>query len=620
MTTRDWLLVGLLTFLAVPDLAAGLQDDELTNVAQSEAWLNLLYYERTGSGFVSRVNKPEFFATREAGFKDPLGELRAELAAFRDQAGKLDVTDPDSSAQCLFPARYRFLRTRLSLPAPAHCPKLETWKGSYKPNGIKLVYASQYISNPASVFGHSFVVATNNAKSKGFWLTYNFAADMPQGLEAYSYVVGGLTGWYRGDYSVLPFYQRLFQYGAVENRDLWLYQLKLTPDELDLFLSHMWELVHAAKFTYYFLDENCAGILLRAFAAVLPDLSSARRLPIYAHPVDVIRALDRAGRLGPAEVIPSEGNVLSESVWSLTRSQRRRFMVAIDNPDAPLDDESVDSAVAESLIHYTSFRTQRNKGDIPEELKNLERNSLVRRSQFPAGAAKVATAEQLAKSPHLSHQAMAVQAGASVVRGQAAVDLGFRFAIHDVLDRNEGFLENSTIEVMNVQLSAAANTVWIKDITVARVENFRPLNFYDPSGSWRIKVALKANDWTDAQTDVYGLVSGGYGASLPIGRALAFGMLGVDANFGGELPQGRLQVGPELGVVWQGRWIRTMGALGVGVDALDGFGNPFARARAGAGWSVGPDWTVLHGAELQRLVSPREREVLRFDVALRRYF
>ena len=56
------------------------------------------------------------------------------------------------------------------------------------------------------------------------------------------YAARGLTGGYQGYFSVVPYYEKVKSYGDWENRDIWEYDLALTPDELRLLIDHLWEL------------------------------------------------------------------------------------------------------------------------------------------------------------------------------------------------------------------------------------------------------------------------------------------------------------------------------------------------------------------------------------------
>ncbi|NCN40141.1 DUF4105 domain-containing protein, partial [bacterium] len=238
---------------------------DMEKFAHSKGRLNLLYYEKYGSDYKSRVTSEDFFASGLSGRTNPVHELLATIELFRSES-RYDKTNTLKSARCRFPSRYLYLKRSFELPDLKPCDRIEDWKSSYQPDRLYLVYASQYVSNPASIFGHSFLLIGSKVLTEGLWISHNYAAAMPPNTPGWRYILGGMIGWFYADYSVMPFYQRLFQYGSIENRDLWMYQIKLSPEELDFYIAHMWELVHLAKFDYYFLDENCAGALFRTFS------------------------------------------------------------------------------------------------------------------------------------------------------------------------------------------------------------------------------------------------------------------------------------------------------------------------------------------------------------------
>ncbi|MFR8206372.1 MAG: DUF4105 domain-containing protein [Alphaproteobacteria bacterium] len=56
----------------------------------------------------------------------------------------------------------------------------------------------------------------------------------------------------------------------IENRDIWEYNLDFTPEELDFFVAHLWEVGHAQS-KYYFFTRNCSYMLMETLDAVRPS-------------------------------------------------------------------------------------------------------------------------------------------------------------------------------------------------------------------------------------------------------------------------------------------------------------------------------------------------------------
>ena len=105
----------------------------------------------------------------------------------------------------------------------------------------------------------------------------------------------------------MPYYLKVREYTDLENRDIWEYELNLSPEEIDRLLMHAWELgpIH---FDYYFFDENCAYHLLGLLEAARPDLELTKGFRWWAIPSDTVR-----------EVVKQKGLVKRDPVSPLER-------------------------------------------------------------------------------------------------------------------------------------------------------------------------------------------------------------------------------------------------------------------------------------------------------------
>ncbi len=161
------------------------------------------------------------------------------------------------------------------------------------------------MNNPSSMFGHTllrFDRAGQDEKTRllSYAVNYGAVTGNDNGL---LFAVYGLTGGYPGTYSVMPYYQLVRQYTDFENRDIWEYQLNLTPAEVRRLLEHLWELREQYA-DYYFFDENCSYQLLFLLDVARPGLRLADRFPVYAIPVDTVRAVVRQDDLLVARGVP----------------------------------------------------------------------------------------------------------------------------------------------------------------------------------------------------------------------------------------------------------------------------------------------------------------------------
>lgn len=601
------LLLGLLS-----NSLTWASEASLAELATSPAWLNLLYYVKEGSHFKSRVTREEFFLHAK-GQHDPHLELAQFVEFVREQ--KVIQNEP---VECLFPARYAWASKHIALPESRLCKQFSQWMHSYRPSGLKILYASQYISNPASVFGHSLLLVPSHTQTQSLWLTYNFAAGIPKETSGFGYIYGGLTGWFKGDYSILPFYQRLYKYGNVENRDLWIYDIKLSEDELEFILKHFWELVHRAEFDYYFMDENCAGILLRTLNTLHWDTDDELYIPLYAHPVDVIKFLQSRGRLGEAELMPSHFRQLEKAIDQLSAEDQAQFYEVIGSPDSVPEDLSPE--LFETLIYYTTYRTHMNSGQLPNHLKNLERHVYLARAQVNKKP-QILLDQGLIKTqaPHLSHKSMFIQPGLSSVKSQTTADLSYRFAIHDILDPEPGYLKNSSIEGLHLTLSATEDNVWFKQIILAKLENYRNLRAFDPKISWKTNLEFKENLLTSSESDLFFHWNSGSGLTFDGKSLFPYGMLNVDVNGGHNLPQSPIELGGEIGIIGSFDAFKAQAYYQTGEGFFLNSTNPYQRAGGKFRVLLSKEFAIMSHTHWERLIR-KKLEGYRMDIGLRYYF
>src|SRR5687768_4958877 len=129
------------------------------NLAHERLWHLLLKYNRKPLvGVVSEADGMDFFNSPQ-GKTDPEAELQATLAAFF--VPLTEVKEGEEHPQCNFPARFKWLSQQLAFD-PARlkiqtCDRLDRWMKTLDPAGATLVFASYFMNNPASMFGHTLL-------------------------------------------------------------------------------------------------------------------------------------------------------------------------------------------------------------------------------------------------------------------------------------------------------------------------------------------------------------------------------------------------------------------------------------------------------------------------------
>lgn len=226
---------------------SGLQQQALQKkLADRRTWHLLLKYNRRFTGsLVSEADGMEFFNSPQ-GKTDAEAELLATLASFFVPLSAVEIGK--EHPQCNFPARFKWLNQQLGFDRTQleiqKCDRLDRWLTTLDPVGVTLVFASYFMNNPASMFGHTLIrLDSRRAGKDGNLLNYgaNYAAN-PDTENSFMYALKGLTGAFEGRFAIFPYYTKVQEYNNWESRDLWEYELRFTPDQLNMLVLHLWEL------------------------------------------------------------------------------------------------------------------------------------------------------------------------------------------------------------------------------------------------------------------------------------------------------------------------------------------------------------------------------------------
>lgn len=370
-------------------------------LAHDPYWLALGHYRGRGDGkggrYRSEISAPEFFLAAD-GRSNPAAELEASLRAFT----RPPTADPDAHPGCQYVARRHWLTQQLPGAAnvftPMDCPAFQQWSLGGRVESVSLVFAAGYFSNPASFYGHMVVKLNAPRDLVGTQLldqSLNYGAIVPDGENPVVYILRGVFGGYEAAYSDQRFYRHTHAYGEEELRDLWEYELNLSPEEVAQVTRHAWELL-GARFTYYFFDRNCAYHVARFLELTVDEPLLPHALP-YAIPGVVfqrVAAVERNGKplVRAIRLIPSRQRRFAAHYAALSPEGREQA-VAIAEGDALLTKESLAGLpeyeqvrVLDTLIDYYEYRRIRAAEDADPELTERKRAVQLARLRLPAAA------------------------------------------------------------------------------------------------------------------------------------------------------------------------------------------------------------------------------------------
>ena len=275
----------------------------IQDLAQQSQWKNLLHAPQNSP----HIADSKFLLSAQSYSAEK--ELKATLDYF--------ASNP-KQAMCRFPARYLFISRHIDLPIDIsnleeQCPQLAKFI-SYVPfDQLSLIYASEELASATSMMGHIFLRAHGkNFRGNQVEHSIAFFTEINTFNPATLIYTGTISGM-NGLLLVKPYATDAQRYSKGEGRNLWQYNLSISPETRQLIQFHLWELKQA-NITYLFQSYNCATLTLELLALANPDILDSQKL--FVSPIDVVKAIKNN------HLINGE-SVLLASPWKLNMLQQQ---------------------------------------------------------------------------------------------------------------------------------------------------------------------------------------------------------------------------------------------------------------------------------------------------------
>lgn len=482
--------------------------------AREPKWLRTLFYEDGKS----LINNRKFFISSNGQFSAE-DELVATLKILEPAIGK--VFGPDEQLPkdvlkfaCEFPARFAYLSKKFNIEKSRFpCDDFETWRDSFEANGVSLIFASQYLENPASSFGHTFLKINSNKKALYLNKVVSFAAAVPDDVPAYSYIYKGLFGGFDSFFSVYPFYLTFNEYANLERRDLWEYRLKLNQDQSEELLSYIYELVNKGNIDYSFFSKNCAGMMLKLLETTL-DNELFSDLPFYISPLESVKVLSKNNLIEEVIYHPSITSRLNNKSKELTLSDSKKIHFLINNGTPLTKEDSI--KVLDMGIEYLNFKRQKNAGVF------LKADEDIFKKAISARASKQDEIETSSKEkllfPEKSSGIQRVSLGLRIQDHSEKIAIAYRPAGKDFFDKPNGFLKESEINVLNTKFYFDINKPRdnIFSIDILGLKKYVDYDLINKNTSWGVNFAFKSDQHSRCKNCYFMEVDSFYG----LGRSL----------------------------------------------------------------------------------------------------
>ncbi|APJ04011.1 DUF4105 domain-containing protein [Silvanigrella aquatica] len=480
------------------DIEYFIQKSRSLELAKRSEWRKILFYQKkyftTPRGI---VDGKEFYLSNEGKF-NPQAELEETIKAFFDES------KADLSAQCKFPRRLKWLKYYLdenmkTLPE-AHCQNLNDWLKVINPKGVVLIFSSFYMNSPSSMFGHTFLRITNSEDP----LTdsgVNFAAN-PDTENPLLYTIKGLTGFFEGKFSLLPYSVKVQEYNNSESRDLWEYELNLTQEQTENMILSLWE-VGNNRIDYFYFDENCSFILLALLDTANDKFNFSSQFWFWVNPADTVKAVySYPGIIKNVSFRPSSANRFQYRFSLLNEMEQKLFAKIIDESlgfAALKAQTSVENAakILDAISEYIDYK-ENLAGTEESKTYPLFRKQLLRAR---ASLGVVSTPLQISppENARPDKGVPGARLGLSLSHSKyagTALNLEMRPVLHSLEDPSLGYSKESQIKLLSTLLryEFPSNQLYIDKLDAVDIISIPALSPPLFPLAWNLNVAIEQDE------------------------------------------------------------------------------------------------------------------------------
>jgi hypothetical protein len=481
-------------------------------------WWHLLRYEKSWGVIQSQVQTDAFFKSPE-GKNNPSLELKANIQAAQNE--------PEYA--CYFPARLQYLiNKKLISKTPKrsqseYCKKYDYFLRKLNPEKVGLIFASFYPNDPGSAFGHTlFKVKVRGENNELLHFGANYSATLTT-KNPVLYAWKGLTGGFKGEYSLMPYYYKIREYNSFDHRNLWEYQINFSESELSLFVAHLWEMDHA-EFDYYYLSQNCSYHLLKFLDAINPKWNLSARLPTFITPTRTLTVLNKTqGVVDEILFRPSQFMQLKTRYNALDKNEKKHTLTSTEEIEKSWK-KSIESlsppSKAKLIDFYMDYLDTRYAGELllakneTSKIKDLKHQLLVKRSSLPTLEKLIVPRPKL--SPDQGHPERKVSTGYIYREDDLeGALLSYRFSYHDLMDNDQARPQWNTLIMGDVR--TLYNTIDKKyrllDFNLVKAASYPSLFSLLGGLSWSYSLGAKDYRYTPKR-EIAPYFEGSFGVSL----------------------------------------------------------------------------------------------------------
>jgi len=520
-----WILFVALSLLISFQLQAAIPVDlqlDINNkkLFRQNHWLKLLHFKNGES----EIDDARFFIAKD-GKTNPKSELIATVEQLIS-----DRSDTNKSFYCRFISRASWLQQQLPLLNQyiyqPECQAVNKELKALKAHRVTLVLASAHINSPASAFGHTFLRIDSEEQTPLISYAVSYAAETAE-TNGFIYAYRGISGGYNGKYTILPYYEKIKEYNDLEQRDIWEYELDLTPHELRIMALHIME-IRAFDTDYYFFAENCSYNILWLLEVARDGIELTSLFTTSAIPIDTVRSVEQAGLVKKVNYRPSSRKKINTMLDRLNEPEALAF-VQSELFDITLlknlgrDEKAASLELAIELLKMRHRNHEVEKNSYTKSLLKLLRE----RSKLGINPPSKITRPDSPLDGHLSRR---ITIGWQNQENDHTLQLGLKPAYHDPFDVENGYLSGAFISFLDTQVSISEKQTRLEQIKVIEIQSFALQDKIFSPISWQISAGAKR----PLNNQLLGYLQAGAGKTFGTKNLYAYLMLIPGLYYGEE--------------------------------------------------------------------------------------
>ncbi|NGP89680.1 DUF4105 domain-containing protein [Fodinibius halophilus] len=357
---------------------------------------------------------------------------------------------------------------------------------------LYLVFAGPYPASPSSTFGHLFLLVKskeNTSTNPQMWKAINFAADV-EGHSGASTLYNGLVGNLDGSFEELPFYKKIRDYSYGESRDLWLFPLRLKPEEKKRFAKYLNQEQGSSK-QYRFSDKNCATRISEVLHYTLGETYSKE---LFVLPQEVLSNDFIAPRL-------------SDPLWiENIEGQLNDILSGYDSNG--LTRTNIDSLSTEEKVHFlkTFEWLYNNKSDHID----TEKQELIRKLRYEVAQKETDyNFRSLKRVPFAIHPPGRVGIDYGYTHnGSSAMLVDLRLGLHSFTDSYNTYPKFDYIDVFRIRSMFSQTDILIDEFWLFQQLSRQPKNEFNSPLSWGLGLGGKRFTYKNESLMAMGLYAG----------------------------------------------------------------------------------------------------------------